>query len=36
MNTSPALKIEEALGLEEGYFMILQVYYNIEQEKKDE
>ncbi len=34
MNTSLALKIEEALGLEEGYFMILQVYYDIEQEKK--
>ena len=34
MNTSLALKIEKALGLEEGYFMILQVYYDIEQEKK--
>lgn len=34
MNTSLALKIEEALGLEEGYFMILQVYYDIQQEKK--
>lgn len=34
MNTSLALKIEEALGFEEGYFMILQVYYDIEQEKK--
>lgn len=34
MNTLLALKIEEALGLEEGYFMILQVYYDIEQEKK--
>jgi len=33
MNTSLALKIEKALGLEEGYFMILQVYYDIEQEK---
>ncbi len=34
MNTSLALKIEHTLGLEEGYFMILQVYYNIEKEKK--
>lgn len=34
MNTALALKIEHALGLEEGYFMVLQVYYDIEQEKK--
>ncbi|NUQ26489.1 MAG: plasmid maintenance system antidote protein [Saprospiraceae bacterium] len=34
MNTALALKIEKALGLEEGYFMILQVYYDIAQEKK--
>lgn len=34
MNVSLALKIEKALGLEEGYFMILQVYYEIEEEKK--
>jgi antitoxin HigA-1 len=33
MNTALALKIEKALGIEEGYFMILQVYYDIEQEK---
>lgn len=33
INTALALKIEEALGLEEGYFMILQVYYDIKQEK---
>lgn len=33
MNTSLALKIENALGIEEGYFMILQVYYDIEKEK---
>lgn len=33
MNTSLALKLEQALGLEEGYFMILQVYYDIKQEK---
>ena len=34
MNTSLALKIEHALGMEEGYFMILQVYYDIEKEKR--
>jgi antitoxin HigA-1 len=34
MNTALAMKIEQALGLEEGYFMILQVYYDIEQEKR--
>jgi addiction module HigA family antidote len=34
MNTSLALKIENALGFEEGYFMILQVYYDIEEEKR--
>lgn len=34
MNTGIALKIEHALGLEEGYFMILQVYYDIEEEKR--
>ena len=34
MNTALSLKIEKALGLEEGYFMILQVYYEIEEEKK--
>lgn len=34
MNTHLALKIEKSLGLEEGYFMILQVFYDIEQEKK--
>lgn len=34
MNTALALKIEKALGLEEGYFMILQVYYDIEEEKR--
>ena len=33
MNTSLALKIEQALGLDEGYFMTLQVYYDIKQEK---
>lgn len=34
MNTPLALKIEQALGLEEGYFMIIQAYYEIEEEKK--
>lgn len=34
MNIALALKIEKALGLEEGYFMILQVYYDIKQEKQ--
>jgi addiction module HigA family antidote len=33
MNTALALKIERLLGMEEGYLMILQVYYDIEQEK---
>jgi plasmid maintenance system antidote protein VapI len=34
MNTALSLKIERALGIEEGYFMILQVYYEIEEEKR--
>jgi len=34
INTALALKIEKALGFEEGYFMILQVYYDIEKEKR--
>ncbi len=33
MNTALALKIEKELGIEEGFFMILQVYYDIAQEK---
>lgn len=33
MNTQLAMKIEKALGIEEGFFMILQVYHDIEQEK---
>lgn len=36
MNPELALKIEHILGLEEGFFMILQVYYDIEQIKKDQ
>lgn len=34
MNIALALKIEQALQIEEGYFMILQVYYDIEEEKR--
>lgn len=34
MNIPLALKIEKALVMEEGYFMVLQVYYDIEQAKK--
>jgi len=36
MNINIALKIEKALGLEEGYFMILQVYHDIEEEKRSQ
>ena len=34
MNIGLALKIEHILGIEEGFFMILQVYYDIALEKK--
>lgn len=34
MNTALSLKIERALNMEEGYFMILQAYNDIEMEKK--
>lgn len=34
MNTPLAMRIEQALGLEEGYFMTLQVYYEIKEEKR--
>lgn len=34
MNPLLALKLEQALGLEEGTLMILQVFYDIEQLKK--
>jgi plasmid maintenance system antidote protein VapI len=34
MNTALALKIEQALGLEEGYLMTLQVFYEIKEEKR--
>lgn len=34
MNIGLALKIEHVLGIEKGFFMILQVYFDIEKEKK--
>ena len=34
MNTSLAMRIEEKLGMEEGFLMTLQVHYDIKQEKK--
>ena len=34
MNTALALKIEKLLDFEEGVLMVLQAYYDIEQEKK--
>lgn len=34
MNTGIAMKIERALGLEEGYFMTLQVFYDIKEAKQ--
>jgi len=34
MNTDLALKIEKALGIEEGFFMTLQVFYEIKELKK--
>jgi antitoxin HigA-1 len=34
MNTPLALKIEQELNLEEGFFMTLQVFYEIKQEKR--
>lgn len=36
MNTVLALKIEKALGLEEGFLMVLQVYFDIADKKKKE
>lgn len=33
MNPALALKIEQALGLEEGYLMVLQAFYDMKQEK---
>ena len=34
MNTPLSLKIEEALGMDEGYLMTLQVYYDIQKIKR--
>ena len=36
MNASLSLRIERALGIEEGYFMVLQAYYEVAREKKKE
>ncbi len=36
MNTSLSLKIEHALEMDEGYFMILQVYYDIKKSKQQQ
>ena len=33
INASLAIKLEEALGAEEGYFMVLQAYYKIRQQR---
>ena len=34
MNTALSMKIEYALGMEEGYFMTLQIFYEIAEEKR--
>lgn len=34
MNPALSLKIEQALGFEEGYFMVLQAYHDIKKEKE--
>jgi plasmid maintenance system antidote protein VapI len=34
MNTSLSLRIERALGLEEGFLMMLQAFYDIKKEKE--
>ncbi|MET6999458.1 helix-turn-helix transcriptional regulator [Chitinophaga defluvii] len=36
MNTPLALKIEHELGMEEGFFMILQTYFDIKEIKRKE
>jgi plasmid maintenance system antidote protein VapI len=36
MNIKFSLKIEKALRIEEGYFMILQIYHDIEEAKKSQ
>jgi addiction module HigA family antidote len=35
MNTDLALRIEQALGIEEGFFMVLQVLYDIKEIKEN-
>lgn len=34
MNTPLAMKIENALGIAEGFFMTLQIFYDIKEEKR--
>ena len=34
MNTALSMKLEKALGLEEGYFMILQIFHDIKKQKQ--
>lgn len=34
MNANLAYRIEEALGIEEGFFMVLQAYYDMKQERE--
>ena len=34
MNTPLAIRIEEALKMEEGYFMTLQIFYEIREERQ--
>ncbi len=36
MNTSLSIKVEQALGIDEGYFMILQVYHDIKKAKQQQ
>lgn len=36
MNTALALRIENALGIEEGFFMMLQVFYDIARQKNQQ
>lgn len=35
MNPKLSLKIESVLGIEEGYFMVLQAFYDIKEAKRD-
>ena len=34
MNTALAIRIEDELGMEEGFFMTLQVFFDIKEEKR--